>query len=161
MEDAKLDKHAQSVYSTLCKLLDKRGLKYENVGKDKDGDWTVRFKGTGDDLPMEFVLFIDVKRQLIRMLSRMPFCFSEAKRIDGAIAVSHANYRMVDGDFDYNIDTGAIIFKMTSSIRNSLISEDLLNYMLNISINMTDEFNDKFFMLDKGQMTLQQFIDKY
>ena len=161
MVDEKKDKHAQSVHSTLCKLLDKRGLKYQNDGKDKDGDWTVRFKGTGDDLPMEFVLFIDTDRQLIRMLSRMPFCFSEGKRIDGAIAVSHANYRMVDGDFDYNMDTGGIIFKLTSSILNSLISEELLSYMLELSISMVDEFNDKFLMIDKGQMTLQQFIAKY
>ena len=161
MVDEKNDKNAQSVYTTLCKVLDKRGLKYQNVGKDSYGDWTVRFNRTNKDLTVEFALFIDVKRQLIRMLARLPFCFSEEKRIDGAIAVSHANYRMVDGDFDCDMDNGKIIFKLTSSVLKSLISAELLDYMLNLTVSMVDEFGDKFLMIDKGEMTLQQFLAKY
>ena len=161
MVDAKKDKHAQSVYETICKVLDKKGLKYQNIGKDKDGDWTVRFGGTGEDLPMEFAMFVDTERQLIRMLSPMPFEFSEDKRVDAAIAIARANYKMIDGNFDFDMDSGRTIFKMTSCAINSIISEDLIDYIIGLSISMVDEFNDKFFMLEEGIMSLQDFLEKY
>ena len=161
MADAKLEKKAIEVYETLCSALDKHGLKYEKEGKDKDGDYTVRFTAVGEDLPMEFVVFVDVERQLVRLMSQMPFRFSEGKRIEGAIVTSRANYRMVDGNFDYDYTTGRTIYKMTSSIRDSLISEDLLFYMVSCAYSMVDEFNDKFFMIDKGGMSVEDFLKKY
>lgn len=161
MADAKLDNHAKEVYETLCGVLDKKGIKYENIGKDSNGDWTVRFTGKGEDLPMECALFVDVERQLVCMMSRLPFSFSEEKRVDGAVVVTYANNKITDGYFDYNMETGRIIFKTTSSIRNSTISEELLNYMLSICITTVDEFNDKFLMIDKGLMTPEQFFAKY
>lgn len=161
MADAKLEKKAIEVYETLCRALDAHELKYTKEGKDKDGDYTVRFTAVGDDLPMDFVVFVDVERQLVRLMSQMPFKFSEGKRLEGAIVTSRANYLMVDGNFDYDYNTGNVIYKMTSSIRDSLISEDLLFYMVSCAYSMVDEFNDKFLMVDKGAISLEEFFKQY
>ena len=91
----------------------------------------------------------------------MPFRFSEGKRVEGAIVTSRANYVMVDGNFDYDYTTGSIVYKMTSSIRDSLISEDLLFYMVSCAFSMVDEFNDKFLMVDKGAISLEEFFKQY
>lgn len=160
-EDAKKEKRAKQMYELLCKTLDDRGLRYSKDGKDEDGDWKVHFGGTGEDLQMNFVIYIDVGRQLFRFMSPMPFKIGEEHRLDVAIATCQANNLMVDGNFDYNIDTGSIIFKMTTTFRDSVISQDLVDYMLGVTINMADEFNDKFLSLDKGTMTLDEFLKKY
>lgn len=161
MEDVKMEKRAIEVYETLCSALDKLNFKYEKEGKDSDGDYTVRFSGVGDDLPMEFVMFCDVGRQLIRVMSQMPFAFSEDKRVEGALVTCRANYMMVDGNFDYDFTTGKVVFKITSSFRDSLIDGELLLYMVRLAISMVDEFNDQFFAVDKGMMSVDEFMQKY
>ena len=85
------EKRAAEVYEQLCGMLDKMDFHYSKEGKDKDGDYVILFSFTGDDLPMQFVMFMDVDRQLIRLMSKMPFAFSEEKRVDGAVVVSRAN----------------------------------------------------------------------
>lgn len=161
MADEKLEKRAERVFEDLCKALDNNKIKYQKEGLDQDGDWTVRFSFGGDDLPMDFVMFVDTKRQLVRVMSMMPFTFSEAKRVEGAIVVGRANYKMVDGCFDYNVETGKIIFKITASYIDSILGDDAFMYMIHLAVNMVDEFNDKFFMVDKGMMSVDQFIEKY
>ena len=75
-----------------------------------------------------------------------------------AIAISAANYAMVDGSFDYNIANGNILFRLTSSIRESLVSKDMFEYMLFVSCSTVDNYNDKFLMLFKHVMSLEDFI---
>ena len=155
------EKRAAEVYEQLCVMLDKMDFHYSKEGKDKDGDYVILFSFTGDDLPMQFVMFMDVDRQLIRLMSKMPFAFSEEKRVDGAVVVSRANYRMVDGNFDYNFQTVEIIFKVTTSFLDSIIGEELFRYMIGFGVSMVDEFNDKFLAVDKGAMSVAEFLAKY
>lgn len=160
MADMDLDKRALEVYDTLCAALDKLNFKYKKEGKDGD-DYVIRFGMVGDDLPMDFVMFVDGKRQLVRILSPLPFVFSEDKRLEGAIVTCRANYRMVNGCFDYDYKTGRTLFKITTSYRGSLIDSDLLIFMIGLANNMVDEFNDKFFAVDKGFMSVEDFLNKY
>ena len=154
MADEKKLKNAQSVYKTLCDTLDARNWKYEKT----PDELVVEFKVTGEDLPMDFLVAVDVERELIRLMSRMPFAFSAEKRFDGAIVTCHANYRMCDGSFDYDIESGRIFFRMTSSFRDSLISQELFNYMIDCSCAMVDYYNDKFLMVDKGILSVVDFF---
>ena len=154
-EDMKL-KNAQSVYKTLCDTLDARKWRYDKHPEDL----IVRFEVVGEDLPMEFIAKIDVERELIRLVSFLPFKFSEAKRVEGAIATSQANFRLCDGSFDYNILDGKVNFRMTSSFRDSLISQELFAYMIDCACDTVDDFNDKFLMLDKGVLELEEFFKK-
>ena len=84
----------------------------------------------------------------------------EDKRVDGAIAVCAANYGLVDGSFDYDLRDGEIRFRLTSSYRESALSEDLFEYMIMVSAATVDQYNDKFFMIAKGIMTVQQFLEQ-
>ena len=84
----------------------------------------------------------------------------EDKRQDGAIAVCAANYGLVDGSFDYDIGDGEIRFRLASSYRDSDLGPDLFEYMIMVAASMVDNYNDKLFMLAKGMMTVQQFIEK-
>lgn len=156
-----LEKRAMEVYNTLCNALDKLNFHYTKEGRDSDGDYTIRFSATGEDLPMGFVMFADTDKQLVRLMSKLPFAFSANKRLEGAIVTCRANYRMIDGNFDYDYETGSIIFKVTTSYMSSLLDEELLLYMVRLACSMVDEFNDKFLAVDKGMMSVEDFLKKY
>ena len=156
MSDEKKLKSAQNVYKTLCAMLDEKELKYE---KHED-DLVVTFFLGGDDIPMQFVLNVDSERQLIRLLSPIPVTFEGDKCKEAAIAACQVNYRIADGSFDFDYKKGRILFRMTSSYIDSLISKDVFEYMVAVASYTVDEYNDKFFMLAKGQIPLEVFFDK-
>ncbi len=49
---------------------------------------------------------------------------------------------------------------MTSSYIDSLISKDVFEYMVAVASYTVDEYNDKFFMLAKGQLPIEEFFKK-
>ena len=96
----------------------------------------------------------------MQLLSRLPFQIPEDKRVDAAIAICVANNGLVDGSFDYDIGEGDITFRLTCSYRESFLSADLFEYMILVSAGTIDDYNDKFFMIAKDMMSVQQFIEK-
>lgn len=144
---------AREVYNTLCGALDAAGFKYQMF----EDDLVIKLTATGEDLPMEFLLNVDAKRELVRIHSRQPFSFG-ANNINGAVATSCINNLLVDGSFDYNYENGDVYYRMTSSYRESLISPDLLLYMIACSLQIVDEYNDKLLMLAKNMITIEQFV---
>lgn len=146
---------AEIAFDTLCEMLDNNGWTYT-----KDSENLAVYSGaTGDDLPIDIRIVIDPDKQLISLFSELTFIVPEDDRIALAAAICAANYTMVDGCFDYNVFTGKIIFRMTSSIRNSIISKDLFEYMLYVSCATVDNYNDKLFMLTKHAISLEDFIN--
>lgn len=147
-------KKAKEVFDSLCEMLDGKNWHYE---KHED-DLAVTFTVGGDDIPMQFIMDVDAKRELVRLISPIPVIFDGDKRAEGAIATCQANYRLADGSFDYDFEKGKVYFRMTSSYRDSLISQNLLEYMMACAIFTVDEYNDKFLMLAKGHMPIEEFF---
>jgi len=156
MVDEKKMELAKQVYQTLCEAIERREW---NFGKDEE-KLLVHFGVNGDDIPMQFILIVDAERQLIRVMSPLPFKMSEAKRMEGAIATCAASFGMADGSFDYDLSDGTIVFRMTASFRESLIGEGLFQYLISCSCAMVDKYNDQFLALDKGIMSITDFIAK-
>lgn len=146
---------AQKAYETLCAAINERNWKYEKV----DDELLVHFSVSGDDLPMQFLIFVDAERQLIRLLSPMPFDMAEEKRIDGAIATCHATYGLTDGSFDYDLSNGRISYRMTNAFLDNEISMATIQYMIDFAGVIIDKYNDKFFALNKGFLTVEKFLE--
>lgn len=147
-------KLAQEAFDTLCNSIDDMEWHYK---KDEE-KMTVFLEVNGDDIPMEFIIQCDAERQLIRILSFLPFKFSENKRVEGAIVTSYVNYLLADGSFDYNVADGTIVFRMTSSFRESLVGDELFKYMIHVACITVDKYNDKFLMISKGMLSFDDFI---
>lgn len=154
MANEKELKLAGEAFDTLCNSMDDLKWHYE---KDEE-KMMIHLGVNGDDIPMEFVIHCDAERQLIRLMSFLPFKINEDKRIDAAMATSHANYLLADGSFDYNLGDGTILFRMTSSFRESLVGIELFKYMIQVACLTVDKYNDKFLMLSKGMLSLADFI---
>jgi len=148
-------KQAQSVYETFCKTLDARNWKYTR----HDEDLVITCGVRGEDLPMDLVIIVNPKAQVVSVISQLPFSIPEDKRVDMAMAVCVANNGLINGTFDFNVLKGDIRFRVVSSFRESILSEELFNYMLIIAAGTVDQYNDKFLMISKGMMSLQQLIE--
>lgn len=154
MAEQKNLEHAQMTFKALCRALEKNDWHYE---KDEE-KLSIECGARGDDLPMELTVRVDVDRMLVMLLSRIPFVIKEDKRLDVAIAVSAINNRLVDGSFDYDVSSGHIFFRMTNSFIESILNEEVFAYMLYCSCQTIDEYNDKFLMLSKGMLSVEQFL---
>ena len=154
MADHKNLEQAKSVFGTLCRALDKHEWHYK---KDED-KLSIECGARGEDLPMEITFKIDADRMLAMLISHMPFVIHEDKRLDVAIAVTALNNRLVDGCFDYDIKSGHMFFRMTNSFIDSRLDEEVFAYMLFCACKTIDDYNDKFLMLDKGMVSLEQFL---
>ena len=149
-------KKAVEVYGTLCSMLDNINWKYDKI----EEKLMIKSGVKGEDLPIDFIVVVKPRNQVVQFISSMPFNMPEDKRVEGALAVCTANYGLVDGSFDYDLSDGQIIFRLTSSYRDSLLSEALFEYMVMVSASTIDKYNDLFFMLAKGMITLEQFMEK-
>lgn len=155
MLDNKMER-AQQVYKTLCSAIDATGWHYE---KDEP-ELVAHFSVSSEDIPMKFIVFVDAQRQLVRLASPLLFKMSESKRMEGAIATCVATYTMTDGSFDYDLSDGEIVFRMAATYRESVLGEGLFQYMIACACAAVDRYNDLFLALDKGLISIADFIEK-
>ena len=156
MADSKQLMYAKEAYNTLCRSLDNIGWTYKRM----DDELKLMFGVGGDDIPMNFLIIIDADRQLVRLLSLLPFQMNSDKRIEGALATCVINYALADGSFDFDLDEGHILFRMTASFRESLLGEELFKYMVSIACHTIDKYNDQICDLNDGKITFEEFIQK-
>lgn len=150
-----LTNNAKKIYADLCSFLDSRELSY----KKHDDDLTIAITLYGDDIPMQSVIIVREEQQLISLISPLPFKIPENKRIDAALAVCTANYGLLNGTFDYDLSDGEIRFRFVIPFREmDTLSEETYEYMFVVSMNTIDKYNDRFLMLAKGMMSVEQFI---
>lgn len=145
---------ARATYETLCQTLNGHEWHYE---KDDD-NLIIDCVASGEDLPIDIRICVDADRMLILLLSQLPFTTPEDKCLDMAIAVSTVNNRIVDGSFDFDVTSGHMFFRMTNSFLDSSIGNDLFTYMLMCCCHTVDDYNDKFLMLAKGMISIEQFL---
>ena len=155
MADSKQLMYAKEAYNTLCRALDNIGWTYKRM----DDELKIMFGVGGDDIPMNFLIIIDAERQLVRLLSLLPFQMNSDKRVEGALATCIINYVLADGSFDFDLDEGHIMFRLTASFKESLLGEELFKYMVSIACHTIDKYNDQLSDLNDGKISLEQFLE--
>ena len=151
---AEMNVPAQAVYGLICQTLDAHDWKYQK----NEEKLMISCSARGDDLPMELHLRVEEERSVIMLFSQMPFAIQEDKRLDLAIAVTAINNMLADGCFDYNIADGGLFFRMTNSFIDSIPGPAVVEHMLFGACRMIDEYNDKFLMLAKGMLSMENFL---
>ena len=153
MDEKKL-KRAQTVFTNLCERLDEIKWNFERNEEDLQIECTAQ----GDDLPISLRIAVDEEREIITLLSQLPYTTPEKRRAMMAVAVSKANNGMIDGNFDFDLMSGNIVFRLTSSYRESLIDKEVFTYLLSCACYTVDEYNDKFLFVAKNDMTVEEIL---
>jgi hypothetical protein len=160
MADEKKAQLAASIYQALTAQLKEIGIRSFEGKQDEDGDYVIEFKYTGEDLPMTIYLIVDVDRQLLRSISPLPVRFKEEQMNDAAQAICAINNRIVNGRFDLNVVKGNVSFTLCTSFMESLIADRVFTYVVGVTINTVDDYNDKLFMMSKGMLELPALLEE-
>ncbi|MBR5774040.1 MAG: hypothetical protein IKY44_04225 [Clostridia bacterium] len=155
MTDEKKMQQAQLVYNTFCSMLDSKGWKYQR----HDEELVIICGARGNDLPMQLMVIVNPRAQIVSILSPLPFKVPQEKINDMTVAVCHANYGFINGGFDLNVSDGKLRFRLATSFYDAVLGEGLLEYMIMVSCKTTDDYNDKFFAIAHGDLSVQQFIE--
>lgn len=146
---------AREVYNTLIAMLEEKNWKYDT----EEEKFLIHSSMSGEDFPITYIMLVDPKHEVVQFLSKLPGEMPEDKRVEGALAVCAANYGLCEGSFDYNLSDGAIFFRLTSNYSDSMISKTSLEHIMFVSAFTVDRYNDRFFLLSKGTINLQQFME--
>lgn len=153
--DSRKLSEAKIVYGTLCSSLDNRKWHY-NKEEEK---FIVRTSVVGDDLTIKLFVRVDAARSVMYLKSAMPFKVSQDRADDMMRAITIANWAMLNGTFEMDSDDGYVGFKMVIPFMESIISEKLCNYMIDLSCRMVDIFNDKLLAVMENRMSLNEFAE--
>lgn len=149
--------HTAKNTEQLLSMLEHRKLKY-TVQERTDARTHILLHFTGEDLPMTLHIILRTDRQIASVFSVMPFQISEERRNDAALAVTAANHGLIDGSFDLNMQTGEIRFRLTSCYIGTVLTEDLFSYLMYVSAETVDRYNDRFEALNNGTLDLEGFL---
>jgi hypothetical protein len=157
MEDnmARYDTKALAVFNTVCRVLDSKGLNY-NADKEK---LMVFLSARGEDLPINLFFRVDDDRNILTVHSILDTEVSRAKRVEFALAINVANLSLINGTFDFDIESGMIAYRMAHPYLNGTVSEKVVDYLTRCTFSTVDEYNDSFLMLNKGMMDIEKFIE--
>lgn len=144
---------AKVVYGTLCSALTNRKWTYNK----EDENLIVRTSAVGDDLSMQLYIKVDANRSVMFLKSKMPFPVPQERIHDIMQAITIANWAMLNGMFEMDMNDGYVGFKVVVPFMESMLSEKLCNYMIDMSCRMIDIFNDKLLAVSEGKMSLDEF----
>ncbi len=147
--------YADKVYNIICEAIENEFL-YE---KD-ESNRKITFGISGSELPTHFYIMVDESRQLIKLFSSLPFRFKPDKIIDACVAACFVSEKLTDGCFAVGINDGALIYKQTLSVFKSDVSHETVRNLINTAYNTVDIFNDKFLLLARGTITLEEFLSE-
>jgi len=145
---------AKKVYDTLRTMLESRGFPVQY----DEAELVAHFKGSGEDMPMQFIFRVNVKQGLLAVHSYLPFRFPEERRPEGALGTLMINDKLRFGAFDYNIFKGEVRYRSALYFRDSILSESLLEWQTDEAIAVVEFFNDKLLALSTGILDMDGFL---
>lgn len=159
MATEKQKKAATAVFNTITKHLDAADLKYKVLEAMGD-DYMINLNMRGDDLPISLYIIVEADKELIMVKAPEYTSFSQDKIDLAAKAVCFLNDSIVDGCYVLDINDGHIMWNATSSYRGSLIGEEVISYLIGISVTTLDSYNELLMMLNMGILNLDSFCEK-
>ncbi len=135
----KQKKLSATVYKNLCKVLDEDGVKYTKNKKKLSLNCIMRGKNT----PVGLNAIVDANPMILLAMSPLVFVVPKERRDVVAVAVSDVNAYLSDGHFDFNYQTGEIVFRIVLCFANSIISKQTLRYITSTVLKTVDSYNDK------------------
>lgn len=147
-------KFAKKNFKELCKLLDKKKWKYEK----EEENYKVRITFAENEYTVCVILRFNSNLGIFSAITWFDLPeIPESKRTLMAAAITFANGKLTDGNFDYSCLKNKVFFRMATSFIESTLSESLYDYMISVTYHTTKEYLRKFIDLYKSEFkTLNQ-----
>ena len=148
-------KKAQQIYDTLIEALDERKWKYNA----DPNDLTVQTGVIGDDFPISILFVVDPKRDCVTFRTGNIITFDAEQILEAAVATCSANDGLVFGHFILDISDGSFYYSYSDSYEGCEVTPSFFQNMIGYAVSTVDHYNDRFIMLQKGKISLKQFLE--
>lgn len=148
-------KKAKQVFDTLVETLDERKWSYEAYPEEL----TVKTAVVGEDFPIGILFIVDPKRNCVTFRSNPITHFSSDQLSDAALAACTANNELDFGQFSLDTKNGALYYQYSDSYKGCEVSTEFFQSMICYAVDVVDNYNDRFVMLQMGNLSLKQFLE--
>ena len=145
--------NAQAVYDTMIRALKGIDWKFQELG-----DHVIRYTYTGKDFPMDFLVMIRDKADMVLFRTVMPCRIPDDKMTEALLATHMANNKFRMGEFVLDFERKQVSFALNPLYEDATPREEWFIYLMQLAHMVADEYNDKFMMLAKGMISLQDII---
>jgi len=140
---------AASMFKTLCSTLDNMNWKYSA----EESGLIVRTGVTINETSFPFFIKTDADRSVMYLKASMPFLLPQERLDDMLKALIIANFSMLNGTFEANVDNGYFAFKIVVPFMESLISEKVCRYMVSTACSMLETYAVKLSEVAEGKIS--------
>ena len=125
-------------------LFDKMAQKDSRITNEEknvlEGDFT------SEPFNVHIKLSIYPENGLMAIFSLLPFDVPPAKSSEMAKLICSINYNdLYAGNYDYNVEQGKVIFRLSMPFRNSILSKELIEECIEYTVSTVSKYNNKMF----------------
>ena len=153
MDDNQL-KQAKRAYKTLCEMLDAEKWVYDK----NEEKMSISTTAHGDGLNIDVRMHIDAERYLAVFYSTLPFTVPQKRRAAVAVAVGQINHCICNGSFDFKYADGTVVFRITSSYRDSLVGKEFFKYLLFCACGTVDDYTNKLMVVANNEASNDEVV---
>ena len=147
-------KAAVNEFDALCAALEDRGWDFE---KNKD-DFSVGFTANGKDMPVEVTLKINPELMTVSAFAAPPVQTPEGMDEQLAVATVILNDGVIHGNFDYDKNGRRIIFRVSTSYRDTALDKEVYLYLIAAAFTSVDQTASTIKALCDGTLAVEQMI---
>jgi hypothetical protein len=147
---------AEKVFRMLCAAFDSYEFRYQ-TDRGSDGS-LVAFGGCRCKAFATTVIAV-VRPQLwlVSFLAKVPCTVPENRRFETAAAVAQANYNRYEGNFDYNLRTGDISWRLSSNYYGCEPDVEHYRMLLAKTATVLEDIGGPLAAVGEGRITLAEF----
>ncbi len=93
---------------------------------------------------------------LITLYAPLPVKVRKENSSNVALAICMINNNLNDGNFNFDINEGAVFFKMTSSFFETDVNSEIFEYMLSAAADTVEDYYSRVSLIARSE---QQFIE--
>lgn len=150
--------NAKSIYKLIVDYLDKKNIKCKKHEDKLTVEFSLDFEGT----PLcGYSIFVNVEKEYIGALALFNIERERENINDIYVGLAKLNLMLAHGCFCYDIEGDSVVYKMETSFTDSIIAEDVIDYLYSIIMIATIDNYYNFLLFITGRLTLDEFIKEY
>lgn len=133
----KITAKAQKTYQMIVQSLKNLDLTFN----EHFDDLVVTSGARGNEMPVPLIIKVDADNEVLSIYSELPFRIDEKVRNRIAVAINMINYSIVNGNFDYDYNSGRVIFRMAHYLPENDFTVDDVRRMIVVTYGTVNQFN--------------------
>lgn len=153
--DERTAKRGKELFNSFCALLDEENLPYDTY----EGELRLSLSLPAEYLAIDVDFEIDLRRQLVKFSSPLPFAIDEEYAEVCARAACETDYILHIGELVHFGERQTVALRAATGFKNSLLGKSLLRAMFDFITITVEIYNYKFYMLNNGMVGMDYYLD--